>query len=76
MNCELLPILVADLQQSVYQDTLAALVRDTSPVSSPDVVALLHQLRLSKDELTEMREPGIICFSSRISNNYSYTDPN
>ena len=43
-------------------------VRDTSPVSSPDVVALLRQLRLPKDELaripsTEMREPGMVCFS-------------
>ena len=68
VNCELLSMLVAYLQQSVYQDTPAAPVPDTPPVSSPDVVALLRQLRLPKDELvrilsTEMREPGMMCFS-------------
>ena len=50
VNCELLPMLVAYLQQSVHQHTPAALVRDTSPVSSPDVVALLP-----KDEITKGR---------------------
>ena len=68
VNCELLPMLVAYLQQSVHQDIQAAPVRDTSPVSSPDVVAPLCQLRLPKDELaripsTEMRESGMVCFS-------------
>ena len=68
VNCELLPMLVAYLQQSVHQDTPAALVGDTSLVSSLDVVALLRQLRLPKDELaripsTEMRETGMVCFS-------------